>query len=196
LGPHHLQFLNPKLTTAQAAASLKPVIDFIATLNPSIVQGSNTVYELPSYGNFYNNVILPYHNVSQDYPFSTDVLTVWVTFQVGTGTQGNVGGRFIHKKNFATEQDRKDLLEAVLTVYEKSSGAAATFSTPYNYNGSGGSTSVHPGLVTIQNHPPKDASLTWSIIFLKMALSCLVASNHSRWVALELGCCWTQGKIR
>jgi hypothetical protein len=43
-----LEYINPKLTPAQAAASMKPVIDFFATLGNDIT-GVNEVFELPSF---------------------------------------------------------------------------------------------------------------------------------------------------
>jgi len=54
-----MQFANPKLTTAQANASMKPVIDFITSLGSGVVTGTNAVVEMPSYYSFESQVVAP-----------------------------------------------------------------------------------------------------------------------------------------
>ena len=56
--PHGMQYAHPKLTTAQAATSLKPMIDFIATLG-SLVTGTNGIVEVPSFYKFESQIVAP-----------------------------------------------------------------------------------------------------------------------------------------
>ena len=53
-----MEFITPKLTPAQAKVSMKPIIDYIATLGNDIT-GINQVFELPSFYPFEANYVGP-----------------------------------------------------------------------------------------------------------------------------------------
>jgi len=73
--------------------------------------------------------------------------------QVVPGLQSATAGRFIQEKNFATEAERKKLVEALLEVYNGATALAVMQVTPFSYPYVAGSTSVHPGYVFLPCTP-------------------------------------------
>jgi hypothetical protein len=147
LTPSTLKFANPKLTTEQAKASLKPLTDYIATITSSLTGGSNTIYEVPSFYKWETDVVLPTFNVSNVIEALKPVRKLIFFSQTGTGHQGALGSRFIHKNNFATADKRAELLDAILELASKTTIVGIDFTVPYNFKAEAGATSVHPGYV-------------------------------------------------
>lgn len=59
-----MQYAHPKLTTEEATKSLKPMIDFIASLG-DVVNGTNAVVEVPSFYKFESEQVVPPLEVRQ-----------------------------------------------------------------------------------------------------------------------------------
>ncbi|KLO05539.1 FAD-binding domain-containing protein [Schizopora paradoxa] len=111
-------FLNPVLNSSEANISMLPLLDFGENLNKSGVAGVEVLFqEFPSWGTFFS--------------------TFSGTDSAAIGESLALASRLIPEDNFATNDSRQALLDALLAAEEASPGVRFLGSTPFNFAGDG-----------------------------------------------------------
>ncbi|TRM68276.1 hypothetical protein BD626DRAFT_481274 [Schizophyllum amplum] len=118
-------YVNPVLTKEEAAESMAPFIEFGEKLTAAGVEGVKVVLaEVPSWGTFFA-------------AFST-------AHVAAVGNSLALASRLINRDNFATSEDQRALVDALLAADDATPGLIILATTPVAFPSAGEDTSVTP----------------------------------------------------
>ncbi|KZP28938.1 FAD-binding domain-containing protein [Athelia psychrophila] len=118
IGANNLITVNPKLTLAEAQASMQPIVDYVTSLNGSVV-----IETVPSWNTFFNKYV--------------------PSAESAVGVASSLGTRLIPTANFETEAGLEKVYE-MLTGFLPHANPYIVVGTPFLYNYKEGTTSATP----------------------------------------------------